>query len=254
MSSIAERRKYIIDKIKEQGFVKVAELSEFFGVTQTTIRKDLTFLENQGVLYRAYGSAITSSAPVLDINLNAKRLIHLEEKQRIARRAAEFITENDSIMISAGSTMAVFSENIRPIGRLSVVTPAVNVSSQLGDLQNVTVMQLGGILYGNSMCVIGGDTLSQLQNLHCSKLFFGVDGVDPEIGFTCATYEEAAMTHKMMEQCATVIVLADSSKIGFANFGHICHVSEVDYFITDDGITPEQRKSLEDNGVRVILV
>lgn len=254
MSSIAERRKYILDNIQDQGFVKVADLAEKLNVTQTTIRKDLSYLESQGVLYRAYGSAMTASAPVMDINLHTKRLIHFAEKQRIARKAAELITENDSIIISAGSTMAVFTENIKPKGRLSVVTPAVNVSMLLGDMPNVNVMQLGGILYGNSMCVTGGETLSQLQNLHCSKLFFGVDGVDTRIGFTCATPEEASMTRKMMDLCSTVIVLADSSKIGFANFGCICKINEVDILVTDSNITPQQKKDLEKNGVKLIIV
>lgn len=254
MATIAERRKFILDNINEKGFVKVAELARAMEVTQTTIRKDLTFLEKQGALYRAYGSAMSSSAPLRDVNINTKRLAHFAEKQRIAKAAVRLVKENDSIIIAAGSTMAVFAENIRPKGRLNVVTPSVNIAMLLSDMVGVTVMQLGGIIYGNSMCVVGSDVIAQLHNLHCSTLFFGVDGIDPEFGATCATPEEAALTHRMMEISDKVVLLADSSKVGFCAFGHICDASEIDLLITDGGIGAEQEKALSDKGIKVMKV
>ena len=93
-----------------------------------------------------------------------------------------------------------------------------------------------------------------LNNLHCSKLFFGVDGIDPDFGETCATIEEAELLHQMMGVVATSIVLADSSKIGFKGFGRICAMGEVDVLITDSGISDSARKAIEKTGVRVITV
>lgn len=253
MTSIAERRKYILDNIFQNGFVRVADLAEALSVTQTTIRKDLTYLEGQGLLYRAYGSALPTSAQVMDISLNTKRLIHLKQKQRIATRAISLLQENDSIMMGAGSTVAVMAEMLKPKGRLNVVTPAVNVAMALGDMSGISVMQLGGILYGNSLCVIGSEAKEMLNNLHCSKLFFGVDGIDPDFGVTCATIEEAELLHRMMGVAATSVVLADSSKIGFKGFGRICATGELDIVITDSGIPDDYRKGLEQLGVRVII-
>ena len=253
MSSIAERRKYILDDIFDKGFVKVADLAEALDVTPTTIRKDLTALEKEGLLYRAYGSALPTAAQVLDISLNTKRLINLKLKQRIARKAEEFIEENDSVFLAAGSTIAVFAELLKPKGRLNVVTPAVNVAMQLGEMSGVTVMQLGGLLYGNSMCVVGAEAKQVLGSLHCSKIFFSVDGIDPEHGFTCATIEEAELTHRMMEVSDRSIVLADSTKLGVRGFGRICTASEVDILITDSGIKPECQKALEKAGVKVVI-
>lgn len=253
MSSIAERRKFILDSISDKGFVKVSDLAEALDVTPTTIRKDLTFLETQGLLYRAYGSALPTSPQVMDINMNTKRLINLELKQQIARRAQELISENDSIILSAGSTISVFAEILRPKGRLNVVTSAVNVSMLLGDMFNVTVMQLGGILYGNSFCVIGMDAIQSLNYLHCAKVFFGVDGVDSEFGISCATREEAELTRKMMEVSNTSIVLADSTKMGCKGFGRICAAEDIDILITDKGISAEMKQSLENKGVQVLV-
>lgn len=253
MTSVAERRKFILDSISEKGFVKVADLAETLDVTPTTIRKDLTFLEAQGLLYRAYGSALPTSPQVMDINMNTKRLINLESKLQIGRRAQDLICENDSIILSAGSTISVFAEVLKPKGRLNVVTSAVNVSMLLGDIFNVTVMQLGGILYGNSLCVVGIDAIQSLSNLHCAKVFFGVDGIDVEFGVSCATKEEADLTRRMMEVSSTSIVLADSSKMGRKGFGKICSTEEIDILITDNGISSEMKKALENKGVEVII-
>ena len=88
ISAIAERRKYILDSIVREGFVKVSVLAEKFGVTQTTIRKDLNHLEAKGLLYRAYGSALPTAAQVMDITMSTKRLINFEKKQKIAEAAA----------------------------------------------------------------------------------------------------------------------------------------------------------------------
>ena len=145
------------------------------------------------------------------------------------------------------------AELLKPKGRLNVVTPAVNVSMALGDMSGVSVMQLGGILYGNSLCVIGSETKNQLKNLHCSKMFFGVDGIDPEFGVTCATMEEAELLNQMTKISSTVIVLADSSKIGYKGFGRICGCEDLNILITDSGISDEARKAIEKTGVRVVV-
>lgn len=253
MTSIAERRKFILDNIFQNGFVRVADLADALQVTQTTIRKDLTYLEGQGLLYRAYGSALPTTAQVMDISLNTKKLINFKKKQKIGRRAVELLQENDSIMMGAGSTIEVMAEVLKPRGRLNVVTPAVNISMALGDMSGVSVMQLGGILYGNSLCVIGSESKNQLKNLHCSKIFFGVDGVDPEFGVTCATIEEAELLHQMIEVSASAVVLADSSKLGYKGFGRICGCEDIDILITDTGIKEDTRKALERLGVRVIV-
>lgn len=253
MTSIAERRKFILDNIFQNGFVRVADLAEALSVTQTTIRKDLTYLESQGLLYRAYGSALPTTAQVMDISLNTKKLINFKKKQKIAARAVAMLQENDSIIMGAGSTLAVMAEMLKPKGRLNIVTPAVNISMAMGDMSGVSVMQLGGILYGNSLCVIGSEAKSQLENLHCSKLFFGVDGIDPEVGVTCATVEEAEQLARMMRVVNTSIVLADSSKVRYRGFSRICGCEDVDILITDSGVSDEDRKALETAGVKVVI-
>ena len=253
MAGIAERRKYILDSIVRDGLVKVADLASSLGVTQTTIRKDLNHLEQEGLLYRAYGSALPTTIPVMDINLNNKKLINFEAKQRIARAAATMIEENDSIILSSGSSIAIFAESLKAKGRLNVVTTAVNISMHLGDVQGVTVMQVGGILYSNTLSVVGNDAIQAIKSVYCSKLFIGVDGFSLDHGITCGTVEEAELTQQMINSAAQTIVLADSSKLGKRGFARICSIDKISVIITDSGLPEESRRLIEALGVRVVI-
>ena len=253
MSTIGQRRKYILDHIVKDGFVKVSELAESLGVTQTTIRKDLNYLESQGVLQRAHGSAIPPTQQMMDLNLSAKKLINFEAKQKIAEKAASLIKSDDSILVASGSTISLFAEALKPKGRLNVVSISVNISAHLGDIPGITVMQVGGILYGNTLSVLGAEASKTIENLYCSKVFFGVDGIDLEYGLTCGTGEEASITQKMMQSSQTKIVLSDSSKVGQRGFARICEVGDIDILITDSGMPLETRQRIENMGVKLII-
>ncbi len=253
MSTVGERRKYILDHIVKDGFVKVSELAESLGVTQTTIRKDLNYLEAQGVLQRAHGSAIPPSQQMMDLNLSAKKLINFEAKQKIAEKAASLIKSDDSILVASGSTISLFAEALKPKGRLNVVSISVNISAHLGDIPGITVMQVGGILYGNTLSVLGAEASKTIENLYCSKVFFGVDGIDLDYGLTCGTGEEASITQKMMQSSQTKIVLSDSSKVGQRGFARICEVGDIDILITDSGMPLETRQRIENMGVKLII-
>lgn len=253
MSTLSERRKHILNHIVKDGFVKVSELAKAFGVTQTTIRKDLTYLETQGLLQRAHGSALMQSQHAVDINLSTKRLINFEAKQKIAKKAVSLIKNEESILIASGSTITVFAENLKPMSRLNVVSITVNISAHLGEIPGITVMQVGGILYGNTLSVLGAEASKTIENLYCSKAFFGVDGIDMEYGLTCGTGEEASITQKMMQSSQTTVVLADSSKFGKRGFARICEIGDIDILITDSGLPMDIRQKIENMGVKLLI-
>ena len=251
--SIAERHKYILNALQKDGFVKVVEIAKKLDVTTVTIRKDLKALEEKGLLYRTHGSASPVNPHASDKNVREKEKIRIHEKRLIGACATSLIEENDSIMINSGSTVCAFAEQIVPIGRLTVVTPSVNASSILADIDGVTVSQLGGTLRKSSMSVIGNYTLSFLENITCSKLFLGVDGIDVDYGVTTSNIEEAELNRAMMGVCLKTIVLCDSSKFGRKGFGKICNLDKIDVIVTDDGISESMRSILEELGIEVII-
>lgn len=256
MLSIAERHKYILDKLNEYGFIRITDVAEELGVTKVTIRNDVKILESRGLLYKVHGSARLANPHIADRDLMTKSLLNKEAKQRIATRAIELIGEEDSIMISAGSTTYALAEAIRDNKTnctLNVVTPFLKVSELLCDMESVRVEQLGGRVHRKSCATLGESAGHFLQNIVCSKFFVGVDGIDTDFGITTSTIEEASLSHKMMSASSKTVVLADSSKFGKRGFGHIAPLEDVDIIITDNGITKDMREMLEEMGIELII-
>lgn len=253
MLSIAERHKIILERLQKEGFVKVVDMAKELDVTTVTIRKDLKLLEEKGMLYKSHGSASPINPHMADRHVSEKEKLHVGEKERIGEAAAKLIEENDTIIVNSGSTIFAFIDKIRPEGTLTLVTPCVKVTLNVCDIENINIFQLGGMFHKRSLSVIGNYASDLLQNVSCSKLFLGVDGVDIDWGVTTSNVEEAELNKAMMNAASKTIVLCDSSKFGKRGFGRICGVDSIDIVITDPGISPAMKKELEEQGVRVII-
>lgn len=254
MLSIAERHKYILETLNKNGFVKVTDIAKDLNVTSVTIRKDLKNLEEKKLLYRTHGSASPVNPITSDVNVSVKEKIKTDEKKRIADAACKLIVENDSIIIASGSTVNIFAEALNPIGHLTVVTSSLKTSIILNNKNDVDVIQLGGTVRKSSFSVIGDFAARTLDVLNCSKLFFGVDGIDLEYGVTNSNIEEAILNKKMMEASLRTIILTDSTKFGRRGFGKICNLDKVDVIITDSGIPEAMVKAIEESGIELIVV
>ena len=238
MLSVAERHKYILDHLNKYGFVRITDVANELGVTKVTIRKDVKILEAKGLLYKVHGSARSANPHVADTDVHVKGNVNREEKERIARKAVELLNDNDSIIMASGSTIYAFAEAIKREFRshLNVVTTFLKTSVLLNDVEEINVVQLGGCVHKKSLSAIGGYAEAALSDFSCSKLFFGVDGIDLEHGITTSTIEEAKLTQVMMRSASKIIILADSSKFGQRGFGRICSLEEVDVIVTDSRI------------------
>ena len=252
--SLPERHSRILALLQQNGSISVTQLSELFKVSEVTIRKDLSYLEQQKKLYRTHGSASPVNPLVQDVSVHVKSAVNSEIKQKIAVEAAALICPDDSVFIASGSTVYAFAERIRPVGHLNVVTPSLRVAMLMNESEETTVTVLGGVLYKKSLSVRGEYAAQGFENVICSKLFFGADGIDSNFGITCATAEEATLTQKMMRASAKSVVLADSSKFGRRGFGRICSMERIDCIVTDDGISEQYRRLIEEAGVDLIVV
>ncbi len=255
MQSIAERHKHILSALNNNGFVRISDLAAELGVTMVTIRKDVKILEESGLLYKVHGSARLANPHVADLDINIKENINREAKRRIGKRANDLIKDNDSIIVASGSTVYAFMEEMvsNPKRNLNIVTPFLRLGILLSGTENVNIVQLGGSIHKKSLSVQGEKAASDLDDCICSKVFFGVDGIDLEHGVTTSTIEEAQLTRKMMKSASQAIVLADSSKFGQRGFGRICPLEDIDVIITDSGISDSMKKIIEDAGVDLII-
>ena len=253
MISIAERHKHILDCLARDGYVRVAEMAKELDVTTVTIRKDLKYLEEKKLLYRTHGSASPVNPQTQEVEVREKEKIHIDEKRRIAMAAAQLIEPDDSIIIASGSTVQMLGDFIQPQGHLTVVTSSLKTAVQLNSMDRVDVIQLGGNVRKNSLSVVGVYTSQFFEQITCSKLFLGVDGIDLDYGITNSNIEEALLNIKMIEASQRTIIMADSSKFGRRGFGRICNLDRIDVIITDRGSTACVARAIEDAGIELII-
>ena len=250
-----ERHQVIINKIKKEGQVKVLTLCDELKVSSVTIRKDLKFLEDKGLLFRAHGGGATLHNPyTIDRPVNEKGKLHLSEKMRIGAAAAKLVQPNDSILIASGTTVQALAKSIKPRENLTVITSALNVALELIHHPDIEIVQLGGLLRKSSSSVTGPYAKNILADFSCSKLFLGVDGIDLDFGLTTANVLEAHLNREMIKVSQKTIVLADSTKFGRRGFGKICDFEDIDEIITDKGVSEFTAKALEELGIKVTIV
>lgn len=251
--TLLERHSIILELLREFGKVDVADLSSKLKVSAVTIRKDLDLLEEKKLLYRTHGGAILADPYIATRKVSEKEKLRPEVKRRIGLKAVELLSPQDALIIASGTTVQAFARCIENM-KLTVITSAMNVAMELLDKPDIEIIQLGGIIRHSSASVVSEYAIRMLDNFSCSKLFLGVDGIDPEYGLSTTHIQEACLNQAMIAAATKTIVLADSSKFGRRGFSKICNMSDIDWVITDSGISPKMLEAIEERGVKVTIV
>ena len=175
------------------------------------------------------------------------------EKGKIAKAAAGLIEENDSFLITSGSTIDAFVRNLDAIGSHNVVTASIQVAAVLAEKSGFNAFILGGKVVKDSMSVRDNTAIEELRHIRCNKLFFGCDGLDLQGGVTSADINESRLNIAMMKSASQKILLADSSKIGKIGFGKTCELADIDVLVTDSGISRKTIEQISMLGVKLII-
>lgn len=251
----SQRRLQISELVRQKGSVQVSTLADHFGVSPQTVRKDLRYLVERGVMTRAYGGAIDSGvigAAPSEPHYEAKRTTHLDEKRRIGVCAAALISPGDTIAIDSGTTAIQLAEAVPDI-EITVVTNDFGVLTALASKPSVTIVMLGGELRRRNMAFYGGLTVEALGALHVDKLFLGVDGFDLERGITTHYEPEALLNRKMVEAAEMTVCITDSSKFGTVCLHRIMPVTAVNTLITDKGVSEDIAQASRQLGIELQL-
>lgn len=251
---IVKRRKEILNLLAEKGQLLIHELSAQFKVSEVTIRNDLDQLEKKNMLIRARGGAIKIESNVnIDYRLSEKDKLHYKEKVRIGKCAAQLITEGDTIIIDSGTTTIEIARNLHHLKNITVITNALNIANYISQLPDITLIIPGGYLRKNSLSLVGPLAEKNLRNFYVDKVFVGVDGFDTRHGIYTPNIEEAHLNEIMIEISKEVIIVCDSSKFLRRSLAYICNIDKINTLITDSGVLEEDRRRLEDAGIKVII-
>ena len=255
-SSAKERRALILQLLEQNQEVQVTELSRHTGISEVTIRKDLTILQNRHLLLRTRGGAMRK--PIENTNeetaIDRKRLFNIKDKERIGEEAAKFIKDGDFIMLDSGTTTLEVARHLDQFHYLRILTNAMNIATELMQYKRFDVVLLGGNVRVNSHSMVGPLALSVLRNFRGYKLFLGVDSFSIENGVSTPDLEEALLNQVMVQQASKVIAVFDSSKFNKRSFVHVANVNELDSIVTDRAIPIGMSSKLKAAGVEVRLV
>jgi DeoR family transcriptional regulator of aga operon len=257
--STEERHKRILVHLNQKGQVQVDELAAVLEVSPSTVRRDLSQIEQQGLLRRFHGGAELVQ-PLLyepfrhNITFSNQEGVHADEKRRIAQLAAEMVQPGEVISFTSGTTTTQITRFLGHLKDITIVTNTINVAMELSQRQDIKIFVTGGFVNDGWFSLVGESAIHALRSLYADKAFIGINGIDPQNGLTTHFMDEAAVVRAMIEQAKVRIVVADHSKIGFTARAHICGIERIDLLITDTAASPEHIEAFEARGLRVITV
>ncbi|WP_056962688.1 DeoR/GlpR family DNA-binding transcription regulator [Levilactobacillus spicheri] len=235
------RLEEILKVVNRQRKVAVTELARQLRVSVVTVRKDLTTLEDQGLLRRQHGFAVVNNPD----NLNYRLAQHYEAKSRIARAAADLVADGATIMIESGSACALLAATLGEQGKhVTIVTNSYYIADYVANYPTLAVFVLGGRYQGTAQVVVGPLTQQMLTAFHVAQLFVGTDGYDHANGFSSRDIMRNEVAQAMARRAETVTVLTDSSKFQGASLMHQFALNEVDRVITDDSLSDAVARDL----------
>lgn len=246
-----DRRNQIVELLNQQQMVKNADLMERFGISIETVRRDLAFLEEQGILERIYGGAVKKTYRSTEPMYSNREKENEQEKRNIARAAAALIEPNDTVFLDLGTTVLFMAEQISKDQTLTAFTNALRTAVVLSEKPGCQVIIPGGTLRTYELSVSGSMAEENMRRFNVDKAFIGGAGVT-ESGITDFHIGEAGLRRQIIENARQVIVLADYSKFGVRAVSNVCALKDVDILITDEKTPQQMLEMLEDRGIRVI--
>ena len=247
------RRSEIVRLAKTSGLAGVDELSVIFGVTPSTIRRDLGQLTAEGLLARTYGGAIALNAHP-EPSIRQRTLEGFDAKRAIAKWAATQVLPGETILLDAGTTVGAMGEFLRETEGLTVITAGLTALEALADADTVRVECLGGTLRHLSQGFVGPLTESALARVSFDRAFLGADAVTADRGICEAELEQTRLKELMMERGAVVYVLAHAAKLGRRPFHAWAPLPPDVTVVTDSTATEEQLRPFADAGIEVVTV
>ncbi len=229
-----ERQARIAELVSVRGRARIGELAKEFGVTEPTIRKDLTVLQTRGLLKRTHGGALALQ-PTVEREFAGRQATNMAAKEAIALACVRLLQDGDSVFLDSGTTVSAVASAIAAHGsglRLSTLTTSLGVADTLADVPGIDCVVLGGQLRRIDGALVGALALENLQRFTFSLAFIGVSGFS-DVGISVGSLAEAAVKAEAMERARRVVLALDHAKVGTTDFARVSGLDVVDVVVVD---------------------
>jgi DeoR/GlpR family transcriptional regulator of sugar metabolism len=248
---VEERRQKVLDLVSQRGFIALEDLRRVIQVSESTLRRDLDFWNQQGKLKRTHGGAMYTGDGAALPALEERAACQLEEKQLIARAAAARIRDGDAILLDGGTTTLEVARLL--VGRsLQIVTNSLPVANLFASSRETDLVILGGYVYPKTGVALGPLAVRMMEDIHVHQTIMSVGGITAKGLFNSNLL--LVETERRMMRCADeVVVVADHTKVGRQSLAFLCELAAIDTLIIDPDLTPAQRGLLDQASARLIL-
>lgn len=252
----AQREKLILDAVGRTGFVSYRELEGALPASPATIRRDLSRLEDEGLIRRVRGGAKLPGDPVSEPRLlgtpfDQSITENLAAKQAIGRAAAALIEPGEGIMLDGGSTTLQMCPHLAGLD-CQVLTNSLHIVNALLPQEGTRILVPSGALFREQNIILAPSGEDSMPRFHAPKLFMGAAAVGPR-GVMQADVILVAAERRLIDRAETVVLMVDSSKFRASSGAIVCGLEEVDVLITDAGIAPDSADMVRSAGVRLVV-
>jgi DeoR/GlpR family transcriptional regulator of sugar metabolism len=228
-------------------------LSELFRVSESTIRRDLEVLDEQGVIQRAHGGAIVVERAAPEPPIIQRIVENEEEKKKIGRAAAQLVRDGETVFLGSGTTTLEVARNLVDKCNLTVITNALNIANLFAGNPNITVIVVGGLLRHSELSMIGHITEQVLKELRADKVIMGMRAISIEEGLTNDYLPETMTDRAIIQFAPEVILVADHSKFDKVSTALVAPITSVNKMVTDVDTPTQIVADLRAMGIDVII-
>jgi len=245
-----DRRSKLLELIRQRGFAALPDLAGELQVSESTVRRDLDFLEQSGAAKRTHGGVFyTGPSPKL-AHFDTRQSLNWDKKRQIALEASRLIEDNDTVLLDGGSTTYELARLL--VGRpLQVVTNSLPVASLFTTSESDLVL-IGGYVHSKTGVSLGPYANRMLESLNVRRAVLSVAGINERGGFN-SNLLLVETERAMMNAAEEVIVVADSTKFGHTSLAHSFDLTDIDILVTDHEISSDWKERLTGAGVRLVI-
>jgi DeoR family fructose operon transcriptional repressor len=249
--SVDERRNRLLELVRVRGFAALRDLDKELQVSQSTLRRDLDYLEESGAAKRTHGGVFyTGSSPKLP-HFDERQPAQWDKKQAIAARAAELIDEGDTLLLDGGTTTYELARLL--VGRrLQVVTNSLPVANLFASDPNADLVLIGGYVYPRTGVSLGPYANEMLAHVNVRKTVLSVGGINDR-GYFNSNLLLVETELAMMAAAEEVIVVADSTKFGRQSLAHLAALDAIDRLVVDAEISVAWQEKMTAAGVELLV-
>jgi len=251
-----QRQKQLFTYLAERQSAQVSELSSVFGVSMSTVRRDLQEMEDRELVRRVYGGALLLTARPAreEAEIGQRAPQRMEIKARIGQAAAGLVRDGSTIIITGGTTTEAMIPYLGATSGLTVITNALNIAARLAMSPSIDVVVLGGWLRHSELTLLGHLTTQALQDLRADQIFYGTFGINAVDGLTGTYIREVQTDRTLIATARELIVLADSAKFHQSGPARVLPITALSTLVTDGAAPADAVLTLRERGVTVLQV